>query len=214
MTDVSKQLGLVTIQHKPFTTPVDAQLGIGTYAPEFLNFSLKNVWNSATDKLRSADYRETGKLGRPNDATLKEAKDRAYAQYPESISKKSPDEIQAKIDAIQLDIDQAYSQLGERKTSFGALIGKDYKGTGTCGSDHACMNRALATIKEYEDRLKVLKQNYADALTRTTQSANSTIPETQTTPGKSNWLTYTVFGVTGIVVIASIIAIVKKVKKG
>lgn len=209
--DVSKQLGLTTIKVTPFTTPVDAQLGIGAHASDFENFSIKLPKIS----LRSADYRETGKLGKPNDATLKEAKDRAYSKYPESIASGTVDQIQMQIDSIQLDIDQAYSQLGERKTSFGSLIGKDYKGTGTCGNDHACMNRALATIKEFEDRLKILKQNLSQAQSRQ-PAANALMPtpEGGSTKTPGNTITFVVGGLAVVVVIVSAIAIIKKVRKG
>lgn len=212
MSDVSKQLGLQTISVQPYNVSLDQQLGMGTYGQDFLNFSIKLPKIS----LRSADYRETGKLGKPNDATLADAKKRAYSQYPESIASQSPEQIQSQIDSIQLDIDQAYSQLGERKTSFGALLGKEYKGTGTCGKDHACMNRALATIKEFEDRLTILKQNLTAAENRQSQMASSSVSQSSdvSTKSPSKGITYVVIGVAGIAVIISIIAVVKKLKKG
>jgi hypothetical protein len=225
---ISSELGLPVVYQPAFNVPVNAQLGIFSSGPgktTLLNASdidpsklnILGIPGTPKISLRSADYKETGKLGMPNDATLADAKAEAYSKYPQSIGR-TPDFIQNQLDKIDLDISNFYTQLGEGKTSFGKLLGKDFKGTGTCGKDHACMNKALARIKEYENRKTELQQEMKDAEIAQQSAASSGSgaagSSSTTTPVSGNSvIKWVVIGVAGLAVIGSVMAIIKRVKK-
>lgn len=210
--DISQQLKLPVIKRHKNTLTINKQLKIGEPDSNFMYINL-----------RSKDYQNYGKLGTPNATLIQEYRDKSLQYYPESSSKAGdPDVVTNMINKIDIEIANGYRQIGEQRSSAGKIFGKDYKGTGTCGNNHECINRAIALIQQYEKRKTEMENDRKDAefaLEKKWQASQASAPGSVGSDApasgfqNSNTVKVVVWSAVGLTVLIVAAVIIRKARK-